>query len=90
MKLNVLRWLNSLKETSSKQLQGKNRKEIDVVFFFSLSCFLSECSQYLENIVLGVTSRARNGVWSEPCCAVDWEEIMGPGRVGTIEEQFFD
>lgn len=50
--------------------------------------FLSECSQYLENIVLVVTSRARNGVWSEPCCAVDWEEIMGPGRVGTKEEQF--
>lgn len=40
--------------------------------------------------MLGVTSGTRNGVWSEPCCAVDWEEIMGPGRVGTIEEQFFD
>lgn len=50
--------------------------------------FLSGCSQHLENIVLGVTSGARNGVWSEPWYAVDWEEIMGPGRVGTKEEQF--
>lgn len=23
---------------------------------------------------------SRNGVWTRPCCAVDWEEVMGPGR----------
>lgn len=93
----------SLEEAFSTLLWGETEETLVVVFsslstvscfFFLVSMgghcqrFLSERSQYLENVVLSVTSGTRNAVWSELCCAVDWEEITGPGRVGTRTEQF--